>query len=153
MPLNLDPNLSNRTPPETQIQTSKPFVDCRCSGDPSNYCFPYYFPKSFQQALQQNPDLLSKASNSQAKHGAPTDGTKLVDHNLGGDPDTGLLIDIIYSQQRDGEVSFEFDAATGRLSFLTFIDISSLYNDKQVFAFQMAKQLSSLPPHPHLLNL
>ena len=61
--------------------------------------------------------------------------TPLVVYNNGGDHPPSVLIDIIYSQQRDGEVTFQYDPATGRLSFLTFIDISSLYNDKQLFAY------------------
>ena len=63
----------------------------------------------------------------------------MVSYNRAGDTPPPVLIDIIYSQQRDGEVSFEYDPVSGRLSFLTFIDISSLYNDKQLFAYQMAE--------------
>ena len=47
----------------------------------------------------------------------------------------------------------EWDLSLNRLSLLTFIDISSLYNDKQSVAYNMAKQLADLPAHPHILNI
>ena len=55
----------------------------------------------------------------------------MISYNVMGlDTPPQTQIDIIYSQQNDGEVSLEYDPKTGRLRFLTFIDISSLYNDK-----------------------
>ena len=36
---------------------------------------------------------------------------------------------------------------------LSFIDISSLYNDKQTYAYEMAEQISNLPPHPYILDI
>lgn len=121
----------------------------RCSGSPSNYCFPYYFPNTFRKMMASNPALVSQAI---AGHQRVMDQQPLSAFNSD-DPAPQVLIDIIYSQQRDGELTIEFNEETGKLSLLTFIDISQLYNDKQLFAYEMAQQLSALPPHPYLLNI
>ena len=114
----------------------------RCIGSPLNYCFPYYFPRSFAFHLQKSPNLFNKAATSYTKSKKTAnsfDSAPLVSFNRAGDRLPSVLIDILYSQQREGEVSFEFDPVSGKLSFLTFIDIGSLYNDKQLFAYQMAE--------------
>ena len=130
-PLQLSGSISNRQSAEPQEAA----LQNRCVGNPQNYCFPYYFPLSFQLALQQNPHFLQAIQPAKGKLKSTTDQTPIVVFNRGGDKPPEVFIDIIYSQQRDGEVSFEFNPRTGRLSFLTFIDISSLYNDKQMFAY------------------
>ena len=134
-------SISNLNRPEEQSQV----VKNRCVGSPINYCFAYYFSQSFRHRCQTEPSFLngfssngypSKGKHFSQQHSAQDDSQiPLVAFNEGLDPPLEALIDVIYSQQRDGEICIEYEPNSGRLAFLTFIDISTLYNDKQLFAF------------------
>ena len=90
--------LSN--PTEVKRESLNSQATCRCLGSPMNYCFLYYYPNTYRQALQQNPNLANKtpaSGKSKTKQTVLSDQRLFKDYNQGADDTNDKLIDILYS--------------------------------------------------------
>lgn len=60
--------------------------------------------------------------------------------------------DILYTQQKDGEILVEWNNTTKVFSMLTFVDLTEVFAEKQQVAIELALKMQKLY-HPNLLNI